>query len=108
MATNSRTRLILSTIDSDEAAKELAHQLLDDRLVACVNVHGPSSSIYRWEGELVEEEEWTVVAKSRREREDDVVNFIEEHHPYDCPEILVLEATKGSEAYEGWVQEQVR
>lgn len=108
MATSSRTRLILSTIDSADAANELAHKLLDDRLVACVNVHGPATSIYRWEGELVEDEEWTIVAKSRREREDDVVNFIEDHHPYDCPEVLVVEATKGSGDYEDWVQEQVR
>jgi periplasmic divalent cation tolerance protein len=104
----SRTRIVLSHFENEENALEMGRRLVDERLAACVNVEGPTTSIYRWEGERVEEEEWSLVAKSRREREDDVIAFIEDHHPYDCPEVLVVDVDHASADYEDWVQEQVR
>jgi periplasmic divalent cation tolerance protein len=104
----SRTRIVLSHFENEENALEMGRRLVDERLAACVNVEGPTTSIYRWEGERVEEEEWSLVAKSRREREDDVIAFIEDHHPYDCPEVLVVDVDHASAEYEDWVQEQVR
>jgi periplasmic divalent cation tolerance protein len=103
----SRTRIVLSHFENKENAMEMGRRLVDERLAACVNVEGPTTSIYRWEGERVEEEEWSMVAKSRREREDDVIAFIQNHHPYDCPEVLVVDVDHASADYEDWVQEQV-
>lgn len=37
------------------------------RLAACVNVLGSIASIYRWEGEVCEEEEVAFIAKTRAE-----------------------------------------
>lgn len=105
---DSRIRLITTTFESRSQARQLADELIDDRLAACVTIDGPHTSIYCWDGERVEEDEWTLVAKSRKEREDDVIAFIENHHPYDCPEVLVEDVDAASSDYEQWVQEQVR
>lgn len=106
--TNSRITLVISTIDSPDIARELASSMVNDYLVACVSIEGPTTSVYRWEGEVVEEEEWTLVMKTTGERTEDVIARLEDQHPYDCPEILAFNVDESSEPYEQWVREEVR
>lgn len=86
----------------------MARRLLEDQLAACVNIEEHGTSFYRWEGEKVEETEWRLLAKTRKERVEETMALIEEHHPYDCPEILVQNVGRASDDYERWVQSQIR
>ena len=49
-----------STVDSHGRATALAHRLVDEQLVACVNIVGPVESVYRWQGkvEQTKEKKW--------------------------------------------------
>ncbi|HYM61059.1 MAG TPA: divalent cation tolerance protein CutA, partial [Thermoanaerobaculia bacterium] len=49
--------LVLTTVAADFNARALAHDLVDRRLAACVNIAGPLQSVYRWEGRVAEDEE---------------------------------------------------
>src|SRR5690348_8230951 len=40
--------VVLTTVPDDGRTDELARVLVEERLAACVNVHGPMSSTYRW------------------------------------------------------------
>jgi len=104
---SSRICILKTTVSERTSAKKLARALLNDRLSACVNIEGQCTSIYRWEGELIDDSEWQIQVKTRQERVDEVANFILDRHPYDCPEILVFEVDYALEEYEDWVQSEV-
>ena len=95
--------LVFSTVPDDESAERLARTLVDEKLAACVSVHPPMVSIYRWKGELQRDEECQVVIKTVRGRIDDVQARVSALHPYDLPELLVLPVEGGDPAYLAWV-----
>src|SRR3954464_5198521 len=61
--------LILTTMPDDDRADRLARALIDERLAACVNVHGPMVSSYRWKGAVEREAERQLVIKTTRARQ---------------------------------------
>lgn len=90
-----------------EEAPELARALVEERVAACVNIIEGVQSVYRWEGEVVVEEESTLVIKSRPARYGALEAAIEAHHSYEVPEIIALEAAEVADAYQRWVHEEV-
>ena len=94
--------LILTTMPDDDRADALARTLVDERLAACVNVHPPMMSTYRWNGAVERESERQIVIKTARERRAPLEARLRELHPYDLPEFVVIDAG-GSEAYATWV-----
>ena len=94
--------LILTTMPDDERARALARTLVEERLAACVNVHGPMTSTYQWKGTLEHETEHQVVIKTTRERLPAVEARVLALHPYQLPEFIVLGAD-ASEAYGQWL-----
>ncbi|WP_276260972.1 divalent-cation tolerance protein CutA [Haloglomus litoreum] len=68
----------------EDAAADLARTLVEERLAACVN-RVACDSVYRWEGEVVTDEEVILLAKTTGERYDALVARVEELHPYDVP-----------------------
>lgn len=56
-----------TTIDSREAAQKIADALVSQRLAACVQVSGPITSTYWWEGKMEQAQEWVCSAKTRRD-----------------------------------------
>jgi periplasmic divalent cation tolerance protein len=98
--------LILTTMPDDSRADDLARTLVDERLAACVNVHGAMKSTYRWKGGVEREAERQLVIKTTRNRLDAVQIRVHELHPYELPEFLILGA-EGSSGYAGWLIDAV-
>jgi periplasmic divalent cation tolerance protein len=80
---------------------------VEERLAACVNVHGPMRSTYRWKGQIECDAERQVVIKTARGQLAALEARLRALHPYELPEFLVLDAG-GSTAYAGWVAAEVR
>ena len=78
--------------------------MIDERLAACVNVHGPMASTYRWKGQVERDAERQVVIKTTRDRLEALRKRLHELHPYELPEFLVLDITSGSDGYLDWVE----
>ena len=97
--------VVLTTMPAaGEAAKTLARTLVTERLAACANLLTPMLSIYRWEGQVQEDEERQIMVKTTRARVPALLERIRALHPYDVPELLVLSVADGSEAYLDWVR----
>lgn len=96
--------VILST-SGPEQSEEIAGDLLEKRLCACVNIL-PVRSSYHWKGELCREEEHLLIIKTTDERSDAVIKRIGEIHSYEVPEAIVLPVTGGYEPYLRWVTEE--
>ena len=86
-------------------AHDLARALVQRRVAACVNVVPGVRSVYRWEGAVEEADEAILVVKVDAARASSLPERVAELHPYDVPEVLVLEVGEGLPAYLSWVIE---
>ena len=80
--------IVITTFVSLEDAKKMAHQLIEGRLAACVQIQEGVHSIYRWDGKICEGKEVLLSAKTITDRWIDLSNFLKIHHPYDLPELI--------------------
>ncbi len=96
--------VVTTTLSSPEAAGALARRLVERRLAACVQSLR-IDSVYRWEGEVVEEPEVLLVAKTRRELYDELEQAVRAEHPYEVPEIVAVGLERGLPAYLSWIDE---
>lgn len=97
---------VLTTTPAKADAEKIARALLDQRLAGCVQIGGPITSCYRWEGKLETSEEWLCTIKTGRNLYDRVEAAIRELHPYQTPEILAVPVVAGSQNYLKWLVEQ--
>jgi len=95
--------LVRSTLPSRDDALRIASTLVEERLAACVQVGGPITSVYRWEGETRTDEEWVLEAKTSAVSQASLVRRLTELHPYRIPEILVLPVAGGHLSYLEWI-----
>jgi periplasmic divalent cation tolerance protein len=96
--------LVLTTMPADGRADDLARTLVEERLTACVNVHGPMTSTYWWQGRVEVGPERQVVMKTTRANLVALEVRLRALHPYELPEFVVIDAA-GSEGYAKWVQD---
>lgn len=100
--------VVLSTLPNPEKAAEIARILVEERLVACVNLVPQIRSIYRWQGALCDEAETLAIMKTTRARYDALAARLRELHPYEVAEILALPVGDGNAAYLAWISESTR
>jgi periplasmic divalent cation tolerance protein len=100
-------RILFTTIDSREAAETLAQQLVERRLVACVNIVGPIRSVYRWKNQVQNEQEYLLLIKTTAEHANQVQSALKGLHPYDLPECVQVSVDGGSSEYLTWLAGEV-
>lgn len=101
----SNEKLILSTAGSSDEASRIAKALVEESLAACVNITGPISSVYRWQGKLENAHEFLMLIKTTSSKSADAIARLRELHSYKVPEAIELEITGGSADYLRWVSE---
>jgi periplasmic divalent cation tolerance protein len=99
---------VLTTTGSEEEAERISTSLVDRRLAACVQVVGPVSSRYRWQGKVEHEREWLCLIKTATSRYDELEAAIRELHSYDEPEIVATPIIAGSAGYLAWLSESLQ
>ena len=106
-ANSGKLLVVLTSLPNVEAAKGLAHALVEKNLAACVQLTEGIQSIYRWEGGICEESEVLLTAKTTEANWHEITAFIQSTHPYDLPEILGFTPAQYEEQYGKWVQSEV-
>ena len=96
--------VVLVTIGTADDGARLARALVEEQLVACVNVVGPIRSIYRWEGRVCDEAEHLLVIKTRAALFEAAAARIRALHTYETPEMIALPISAGSEPYLAWLR----
>ncbi len=97
------TRVAYITIPRDKAV-EFAKYLVETRVAACVNIVD-IRSIYRWEGEIYDDEEALLIVKTSADRIGDLEKVLGEKHPYEVPEYIVFKPEHVLKKYGLWVEE---
>jgi len=100
--------LVLSNVPDEEVAATIARALVDERLAACVSIVGACRSIYRWQGEVEEAEEVTLMVKTTRRRHAACQQRLKALHPYDVPEIVTIAPDAVWPAYASWAIAETR
>ncbi len=97
----------LTTFGSRDKALEIARLLVAEKLAACVNVLPEMRSIYRWEGDIEEEDEVACFIKTTEEGFERLRARLVELHPYALPEVIALPVAAVHEPYLEWVKSEV-
>ncbi|MDX1388928.1 MAG: divalent-cation tolerance protein CutA [Acidobacteriota bacterium] len=96
--------VVLTTAGSDDQAKELARALVERRLAACVNIATHVCSIYRWKGEVCQDDEKLLIIKTAEHLFPQVQAAIRELHTYELPEKLLLPITQADPEVAAWIE----
>jgi len=95
-------------VPTKAVAMLIAKMLVEEQLCACVNIIESVTSIYRYEGEFCEDEEFLLLIKTDQEHFTAVETKILSLHPYDTPEIIALPILRGTKAYMDWVKKSLK
>jgi len=99
---------VFTTTDSKENARKIAQVLVEGRLAGCVQILGPVSSVYQWNGKVQKDEEWLCIIKSEQRCFDRIREAIMAIHPYDTPEIIATDIVAGSHEYLQWLANELK
>jgi periplasmic divalent cation tolerance protein len=98
--------LALSTAPDAATAERIAAVLVEERLVACVNLIPGLLSFYRWQGEVQREAEVLLLIKTHASRLPRLKERLAAVHPYEVPELIAFAIRDGLEAYCRWIAEE--
>ncbi len=97
--------LCLVTIDDMDKGVKIAHTLVREKVVACVNILPQIRSIYVWQGEVCDDPEILLIMKTRKELFDRLQSAVKELHPYEVPEVISFAIDQGLPDYLRWIDE---
>jgi len=104
----SSLRLIYCTTPGLDLARRIGRQLVAEGLAACTNALPGMHSCYWWQGELCEGEEAVLIAKTRTDLVDKLVERLRELHPDSVPCALALAVEGGNADFIAWLQSELR
>ncbi|MEC4735314.1 divalent-cation tolerance protein CutA [Wolbachia endosymbiont (group A) of Andrena hattorfiana] len=94
--------LIYTTFSSLKEAKTVSEELLNEKLIVCVNIFPEVNSLYLWEGKISNSCEVVAIMKSKNDQVDKIVEKIEAMHSYDQPAIAVMPIEKANKSFTNW------
>ena len=99
------TCLIYITCTNEKEATKIARQLVEQKLVACVNIFPKIKSIYSWQNKITEDNETVIIAKTKANLFTDVKEKVLSLHSYTNPCIIKLQIIDGNEKYLHWIDQ---
>lgn len=91
--------IVYTTIDNIQDARRIAQTLVEEEIVACVNIIPNVESIYRWKGNIENDDEIILIAKTVDDNVKKTIQRIKQLHSYDVPDIIVLPIIGGLKEY---------
>jgi periplasmic divalent cation tolerance protein len=95
--------VIYSTLGNIKDARRIAHRIVEEQLVACVNIIPKIESVYRWKGKVEEDEECIILAKTTDKNVKKTIKRIKVLHPYELPDIIVIPIIGGLKDYLNYI-----
>jgi periplasmic divalent cation tolerance protein len=99
--------VVLTHVPDQICAERIAKALINAKLAACVNIGSACQSVYEWKGESEMQTEFPLHIKTSQSCYTKVESLILEMHPYELPDIIVLNVHGGLNRYLQWVNNQI-
>lgn len=100
--------MIYMTASGRDEARAIGTNLVESRLVACVNIIDDMKSLYWWDGQVQDNTEAVIIAKTTESLVPAVIEKVKEIHSYTCPCVVALPVTDGNPDYLNWVNHETR
>lgn len=101
-------KLMYITVGTLAEAQKIGRTLVEERLVACINILNNVTSMYWWEGKIQNEQEVILLAKTTQRLVPEVIERVKSLHSYVCPCIVFLAVDGGNPAFLDWVETEVK
>ncbi|MGB9936202.1 MAG: divalent-cation tolerance protein CutA [Methanobacterium sp.] len=96
------------TTSGKEESENIGRTLVEKRLAACVNILPSIESIYLWKGEIEEDNESLLIAKTKADNIDKIIKRVKEIHSYETPAILAIPIIEGSKDYLDYLESEMK
>ena len=96
--------IIISTYPNKNSISKIANELVENKIVACVNIV-KISSIYSWQGKIENTSEFMALFKTTQKNKKSLKEKIKSTHPYNVPEIAEINITSINNSYLKWLVE---
>ena len=88
-------------------AEIIGRQIVENKLAACANFIQNIKSIYWWEKKVTSENETLIIFKTKKDKLKDLENKLKELHPYEVPDIIVVDIEGGNNEYLKWIDNSI-
>jgi periplasmic divalent cation tolerance protein len=96
--------LLYVTCTSEDEAIKIAETLVEEKLAACANILGRTTSIFRWEGKVQRETEVALILKTRSELVANATARVKSLHSYSVPCVAAVSLTSGNADFLNWIE----
>jgi periplasmic divalent cation tolerance protein len=102
-----KAHLVYMTAGDMAEARRIGRALVEERLAACVNIIDSMRAIYRWGGDLQEDAEVVMIAKTVESKVSRLVARVTALHSYDCCCVLAFPVAAGNPPFLDWIAAEV-
>jgi len=99
--------LVYITTSGEEESKKIGNIIVEEKLAACVNIIASIESIYLWKGEIEDDKESILIAKTKVSNIDKIIKRVKEIHSYETPAILAIPVIDGSKDYLEYLDSEI-
>ena len=99
---------VFITASSEQEGEKISSALVKDRLAACVSMVKGVSSTFRWKGQISNEQEVLLIAKTKDTLFEKLKKRVLELHSYKVPEIVASPILAGFEKYLNWIEDETK
>ena len=100
--------MIYCPFGSTDEAKSVSRQVVQQKLAACANILGETTSIYEWQGKLESAAEVAVLFKTAAAQVKPLIAEIAKLHSYDEPAMVSWYVDDSTQGFADWIQAQTR
>lgn len=100
--------LVYITTSGEEESKKIGRIVVEERLAGCVNIISTIESLYWWKGEIEEDNESILIAKTKVSNVENIIKRVKEIHSYENPAILAIPIINGSKEYLDYLDAEIR
>jgi len=97
-------QIVLCTCPNKDIAKQIASELVSEKLAACVNIIPGILSVYAWQDKVTSDDEVLLLIKTQNCFFSALKLKIKTLHPYDIPEIIAIDIQQGDKNYLNWIK----
>jgi uncharacterized protein involved in tolerance to divalent cations len=99
---------VFITASSEQEGEKISSALVKERLAACVSMVKGVSSTFRWKGQISNEQEVLLIAKTKDTLFEKLKKRVLELHSYEVPEIVAAPILAGFEKYLNWIEDETK
>ena len=100
--------LVYITAGDKDEVRRIGRELLESRLAACVNIVDGMNSMYWWQGELQDETEAVLIAKTKESLVPELIEKVKSVHSYDCPCVVSVPILDGNADFLKWIEAETK